>query len=247
MSCKASSVCGGFMLGAALLLAAPTIAHAQRGGRGGMGSLGGMSNAGMMLGGNNGGMMHGGMSFGGNHFPGSFGIYGGGFRSQYWWYMHNQFPYSGGMYASPYIGGYRTYNMSPYSGNGGYSAPSYGGSTGLPTPVTINNYPPTSTRARAETATDRAHVTIQLPPDGEVTIQGTRLNATGPIRHFDSPPLTAGTEYAYDVEATWKENGQEIKQSQRIDIAPGARTEVIFRTGAKPKVMASMMPVPTTP
>ena len=243
MSCKALSVFGCFMLGAALLFATPTFAHAQRGGRGSMGFPGGMFNGGMTPGGNNGGTF-----FGGNHFPGSFGIYGGGFGSPAWWYTHSINPYSSGMYASPYNGGYGTYNTNPYSGGSGASTPSYGPSTTPSMQLTINNYRPTNSRARADAATDRAHVTIQLPPDGEVTIQGMRLNATGPIRHFDSPPLMAGKEYAYELEATWKENGQEIKQSQRIDVSAGARTEVIFRAGAKPNVLASArMPVPSAP
>jgi len=142
MSRKVLSVCGSFMLGAALLFATPPIAHAQRGGRGGMGFPGGMSNGGMMPGGTMPGMFN-----GGNHFPGSFGIngggfgiYGGGFRSPNWWLTHSNNPYTSGMYASPYSGsGYGTYNMNPYSGSGGYSTPSYGASTTPTTQVTINN------------------------------------------------------------------------------------------------------------
>lgn len=74
----------------------------------------------------------------------------------------------------------------------------------------------------------RARVWIQLPPDAEVTIQGERLNAIGPVRVFNSPRLSEGASEYYDLKAIWEEQGKKVTQTQRVNLTAGSRVQVIF-------------------
>jgi uncharacterized protein (TIGR03000 family) len=87
-----------------------------------------------------------------------------------------------------------------------------------------------------------AHITIMLPPNGEVWFDGSQTTATGTVREYDSPPLARGNRYAYDIRARWSENGREMTQTQRVQVTAGSRVRVSFPGPANRMVQ----PTPTT-
>lgn len=171
----------------------------------------------------------GGAHFGGAHFGGyRGGFYHGGFGHVYgyrpYYGSHNyyrgyHFPYYGYLtypyYASyPYYG---TYNTYPYNANYNYSSdlsPSVSTSPDYGTEV-----------AAADTA---AHITVRVPANTEVWLDGVKMSSTGLVREYQSPPLTPGKGYHYEVRARWSANGQTVTQTKSVSVAAGSRVTVSF-------------------
>ncbi len=76
-----------------------------------------------------------------------------------------------------------------------------------------------------------AYLTVKVPADAEVWLEGARTKQSGPTRLFVSPPLRPGNQYAYAVRARWQEEGREVEQTQEVAVQPGDRLTVTFPTG----------------
>lgn len=107
----------------------------------------------------------------------------------------------------PYYGGYRRY------GFGGHPHWHFG---------------PELDRPRVVRPDPTAHVTVHVPPDAEVWFNGAKMELTGAIREFFSPPLTAGRRYSYQVRLRWKDKGQMVTQTRKVVVSAGARVHVDF-------------------
>jgi uncharacterized protein (TIGR03000 family) len=73
-----------------------------------------------------------------------------------------------------------------------------------------------------------AHYTVSLPADAQLWIGNKLTTATGSVRTFSSPPLRPGSQYSYDIVASWYENGEEVTQTQTVEVTPGAHIKVHF-------------------
>jgi uncharacterized protein (TIGR03000 family) len=115
--------------------------------------------------------------------------------------------------------GYGQYNRPYY-----YSAP----------PTYYRGYPYAAPAyplgAYAPAAPDNAaHVRVVVPADAQVWFDGNATKATGPVRRFDSPALTPGRQYTYDVKARWRgADGKEVTQTRHVDVAANADVDVDF-------------------
>jgi uncharacterized protein (TIGR03000 family) len=245
--------CSGLLLLAgAVVLVTPGLGQAQHGGGGhgggghGGGGHGGGFGGGHFGGGHFGGGHFGGSHFGGGHFPGSFGgarfggsrggVYShphyGGHHYGYYPYYYGGYPYlwSGADYGLGYYGSYGTEAPS-YYGDGDTSSYYDGGTSVTPPATGYPSYYPSVTLA-PETGlpqTDNpAGVTVKVPADAEIWFEGTKMTTKGSIREFQSPPLTPGSRYTYEVRARWKENGHEVTQTQEVAVTAGAHVNVSF-------------------
>jgi uncharacterized protein (TIGR03000 family) len=207
-------------------------------------------------GGFHGGGFHGGGFHGGGFHPGGFRV--GGFRGGYYGYFpfyrgyYGSYPYYGGYGSYPSYGGYGS-----YPSYGGYS-PSWGASPSYYSnfasgPVyapgySTYAYQPAQTYSGAATpagstagsdqsslvstspvpADSSASVTVTVPADARLWFENTPTNLTGEVRQFNSPPLTPGTRYVYDVKASWYENGKKVTQTQTVEVTAGAHVDVDF-------------------
>jgi uncharacterized protein (TIGR03000 family) len=239
---QAFSFGGLLLLAGAAALATPSPGQAQHGGggHGGGGHAGGFHGGGFHPGGvHPGGFRPGGFRPGG--VPGGFrpgGIHGAfgvgrpgfGFRP---FVGGGYYPYYGSYgYGSPYYTDPNGESDLPY--DPGYSNP-YGGMTPDTTGGTTSAAPSAGNsqslylpETAAAQADPLAHVTVRLPADARLWFQDTPTANTGPVREFNSPPLTPGGRYTYDVRATWTENGREVTQTQRIGVTAGAYVDVDF-------------------
>ena len=87
----------------------------------------------------------------------------------------------------------------------------------------------TGNYARAATPVDTmAHVTVRVPADAVIWFDETRMTSIGSSREYQSPPLTPGTRYTYDIRARWNENGQTVSQTQKVEVTAGGRIDVTF-------------------
>jgi uncharacterized protein (TIGR03000 family) len=163
--------------------------------------------------GGHGGGFHGGFRGGGFH--------GGGFHSER---FHDGRFHRGGYYPGYYYG---YYPSDGYDSSYGYppdsSYPSYDVEHGLP-PVS----PDSAATAQPDST---AHVTVRVPANAELWFDGSPTTLTGPIREFQSPPLTPG-QYTYEIRARWTENGHDVTQAQKVTVSPGAHRTAVFPIGS---------------
>ena len=205
---KAFSFGGMLLLVGAEILVAPGFTQAQHGGGHGSGSHGG----GASFGGGHSGNAH----FGGDRFRG----YRGGFyrdRSRYGGYGYGSYPYNDDAYDSGYTTFYGD-GAQDYLSGATSAAPLADHSQVL--------FPLADATAHMDAIT---HITVSAPADAQIWFDGARTNSTGPVREFQSPPLTPGQQYSYEVRARWNENGREVTQTQHVQFTAGAHFEVEFR------------------
>ncbi|MBI1913654.1 MAG: TIGR03000 domain-containing protein [Planctomycetes bacterium] len=156
-------------------------------------------------GGNRGGGWYGGGWYGGGYY--------GGYRGGYYGYR----PYYGSYYDYPYYGGY---GWSSRWGPRYYYTPTY--------TVPYQDLTPTYSSGYTPAADTTAHVTVRAPANARVWIGGWETPNTGGVREFDSPPLTPGKQYSYEVRAQWEEDGRMVTQTQEVDVSAGARSQAVF-------------------
>ncbi|HEV3120046.1 MAG TPA: TIGR03000 domain-containing protein, partial [Gemmataceae bacterium] len=176
----------------------------------------------------------------GGHFGGSRGGWYGG--HDYGHYRHNfggygYYPYYDyglyGGYSYPY--NYDNYSYPTYdSGYSGQVAPDFGYGADYAAPPAAGYqqqlYPFSPATAQPDAT---AQVTVNVPADARVWFEGMPTTSTGPVRHFQSPSLTSGSRYNYDVRASWNENGHEVTQTQQVEVTAGARVNVSFPVAPK--------------
>lgn len=154
-------------------------------------------------GGHGGGGFDGGGGFSGGHFSG--GHFGGGefrpYRPDY------------GIYGYPYYGTYGNDTYAPYY----YGAPY----TSYYDPGYYDTYAPSTD--------NMAHLTVNVPADARIFVDGNPTTSTGPVRHFHSPPLAPGRNYTYTLEARWNDNGHAVTQTQKVDVAAGSNRSLTFQ------------------
>jgi uncharacterized protein (TIGR03000 family) len=178
-----------------------------------------------------GGGGHGGGGHGGGFHGGGFhhgGFHGSGFRhgGYYPGFYHGYYPSYG--YSAPYSyypsydPGYGSAADPGYLDTDGEVAPSYSGGYQALRPLSIAG--PVTASAPADPT---AHLTVRVPADAKLWFDGSTTTSTGPVRVFQSPPLTPG-RYTYEVRARWTENGRAVTQTQKVRVSRGAYVAVDF-------------------
>ncbi len=69
---------------------------------------------------------------------------------------------------------------------------------------------------------------VALPAGAEVWFDGTKVPGTGTTRAFQTPPLTPGQRYSYDVRARWPERGRDVEQTKRVTFFAGEKIRLEF-------------------
>ena len=164
----------------------------------------------------------GGYRGGGGRSGGSVGVYvgPGGVGVEY-----GRGGYSSG---GRYYGGY----YGPYRSNYWYdSYPRYIEYNVVPTYTTESYYP-------AQPLTN-ARVRVRVPvADAEVFFNGSATQQRGMERVFDTPSLSAGSTYSYDIRARWRDpNGQMIDRTRTVHLQQGRETLVDFNQNDKERIL----------
>jgi uncharacterized protein (TIGR03000 family) len=77
-----------------------------------------------------------------------------------------------------------------------------------------------------------AHITVAVPADATLWIQGRPTRQTGPRRSFVSPPLVSGTTYQYVLTVRWTESDRPVEQTVELAVRAGDRQSVLVTGGA---------------
>jgi uncharacterized protein (TIGR03000 family) len=160
-----------------------------------------------------------------------WGYRGWGYGLGYPWYLGSVYypgswGYGYGASAYPYVlssGGVYDYGLNDYGpydyGYGEAPAVDYSA-----------EYAPQDTGGPATTSpapTDNAaHLTVVVPPDAELWFNGVRMQETGPVREFVSPPMTPGQGYTYQVHARWTADGRTIDETRTVHVQANVQLEV---------------------
>ncbi len=225
------SLVAGLLAAAAFALCPATASAQHRGGGGGHGSSG----------------WHGGSSgwHGGGWHDGGYGWRDGGWGRGWGWGWGGLglglglgYPWYGG-YRSGYWPGYYDYGYTdyypyyassdyyPYYGDTGtYFDGSYDGSS------MYGQQPMYGYGAAASQPDNEARIRVIVPPDAKVWFGNSATEQTGQVRFFESPPLTPGKDYTYDVKAQWRDpNGKDVTQTRQIRVHANAGSTVNFMQG----------------
>jgi uncharacterized protein (TIGR03000 family) len=73
-----------------------------------------------------------------------------------------------------------------------------------------------------------ATVTVLVPAAAEVFFDGYRTTQKGNERVYTSPPLQAGKEFTYEIQARWDEGGKPVERTRRVPVTAGANVRVSF-------------------
>lgn len=143
--------------------------------------------------------------------------------------------YGGARYKEYYNFG-RGYGLANYPGplphNG--PTPDYRGS--MRHPKVMEHYaPPTVEKAASPLLQgDKvAHITIEVPADAQVWLDGQPTKQDGATRRFVTPELTKGENYTYTVRVRWLEDGRQVEQSKQVIVFSGAEVNIGFPTGGE--------------
>lgn len=112
-------------------------------------------------------------------------------------------------------------------GSSGGSSGSSGGSVGV---VTSTYASPYVTRSKTVvTSSTKASLTVSVPADARVYINGRATSSTGTMRQYASPNLSQGKTYTYEVRAEANRGGQVVKQTETVQLRAGETRNLAFR------------------
>lgn len=102
-----------------------------------------------------------------------------------------------------------------------------------PAPRAPAPQPPT-TQTKAPIGADAGLLTIVVPADARVTINGFETKSTGSMREYVSNGLKPGFSYKYEVLAMVIRDGKIVEDVQQVYLTAGATRSVAFNFDAKP-------------
>jgi uncharacterized protein (TIGR03000 family) len=125
--------------------------------------------------------------------------------------------YSNYGYGYPYSATYPDYNAT-YPDPGAYNV--------IAPQTTVSGYP-AAEPAPAPVPATAARLTIQLPADARLWIDGQPTVQTGAVRTFETPAnLDPGRRYTYQLHAEWSVNGQVVSRDRDVSFQAGNQSIV---------------------
>ncbi len=78
------------------------------------------------------------------------------------------------------------------------------------------------------TPVDTATLTVTVPADAQVTVNGHQTTSEGTVRQFKSRGLKEGYVYTYVVEASYSVDGEEKVESKSVKLRSGDSQNIVF-------------------
>lgn len=86
---------------------------------------------------------------------------------------------------------------------------------------------------------DSSSLTVQVPDDAKVIINGRETSSKGSRRQYYSSGLKAGVTYTYVVRAQVIRNGKVQEDTQRVTLTGGQSSALVFGLNATPQQVAT--------
>jgi uncharacterized protein (TIGR03000 family) len=90
-----------------------------------------------------------------------------------------------------------------------------------------------------------AQLRLLVPEVAQVMIDGQPTTSTGSERRYETPPLTPGKTYSYQVEASWQDGSSKIVRMAVARVQAGKETVIDLRPGSKDGSSSQIVYVPT--
>jgi uncharacterized protein (TIGR03000 family) len=131
-------------------------------------------------------------------------------------------------------GGSSSYSPSYYSGPvvpyGGYpyaarSAGYYNGAYANG----VMSWPNYSYGSYSPSQENVARIRLVVPADAQVWFGNAATKQRGETRHFESPPLSPGHQYVYDITVRWRDkDGQEVTRTRQLNVSANSTVSADF-------------------
>jgi|SRR5581483_4445305 len=119
--------------------------------------------------------------------------------------------YGPGQYSYPAPGTYGSTTFNPFG------IPPLSGSPAYNVPDPLADWP----------VVGAAKVTVRLPADAQLWVDGRPTKQTGSVREFITPAvLKAGLTYYYTFRAQWPEGDRTVTRERRVAVRTGGTTDV---------------------
>jgi uncharacterized protein (TIGR03000 family) len=93
---------------------------------------------------------------------------------------------------------------------------------------------------KAQGAEDKNVVLMaHLPEDASIWFQDRPTKSTGMVRYFESPALTPGKHYVYNVRLVWHENGKWVSKTTKVPVQAGEMHCIYLTPADKMKTIAA--------
>lgn len=102
-----------------------------------------------------------------------------------------------------------------------YSAPIEGGSI-------VPDTPPPPAATEQTSAASEATLTVNVPSDARVYVNGTQTKSVGSERSYVSRGLQSGFNYTYEVRAEVERDGQVVEETKMVSLMAGRKARVAF-------------------
>jgi uncharacterized protein (TIGR03000 family) len=99
---------------------------------------------------------------------------------------------------------------------------------GMPTEPTAPAPAEPAVNPTTSTSADSGVLTVWVPYDAKVTVNGLETKSTGSRRQFVSYGLKAGFSYKYEVKAAIVRDGQMVEDTQTVTLTAGQVSAVAF-------------------
>jgi len=102
------------------------------------------------------------------------------------------------------------------------------------TSVTSNSFA-TNDLATIDPATgaipsDEIQISLSVPSDAKIMVNGKPTSSTGSLRRFVSRDLNPNESYRFDIQATYKVDGKDVSQTRSVIARSGGVEQVVFDT-----------------
>jgi uncharacterized protein (TIGR03000 family) len=84
------------------------------------------------------------------------------------------------------------------------------------------------TGATDVSASSSTSITLRVPENAEVWIQGKKMDEKGTERRFNLPSLDTGATYDYDIRVTWTDNGRKMSDTTRLNVRAGDQQSISY-------------------
>jgi uncharacterized protein (TIGR03000 family) len=110
----------------------------------------------------------------------------------------------------------------------GYYPGYYGGAgIGVVRPPT-SPYTPYDLPVEPPLAATELRLSVRLPADAAVWVNGAATTQTGGDREYVTTDLEPGKTYVYRIKAQWMENGKPVEKTKRVSVRSGERYVIDF-------------------
>jgi uncharacterized protein (TIGR03000 family) len=145
----------------------------------------------------------------------------------YGYYYPRYYGWSAGPY---YSSGYYTYSPGYYVYPSYSYVPQYAYSSASPS---YRSFYPADMEGEEAREANTAMIGVKVPADAQVWIEGSKTTQTGTDRRFESPSLTPGKTYSYDIRARWMGDSGEVTRTKHVTFHAGDRVTVDFTREAR--------------